>query len=152
MPNCDDIRFVTLLLRKILIKGAIGEEFLFKLLENGQCNILWKGNGPSVLFHGHCHARSLIGNRAPIYVLSQAGCKVTESEAGCCGMAGSFGYESEHYEVSQAIGEDRLFPAVREATQETIISVSGVSCLHQIEHFTERKPRHIAEVLADQIE
>jgi len=85
-------------------------------------------------------------------MLRQAGCKVTESGAGCCGMAGSFGYESEHYDISQAIGEDRLFPAVRDAKSETIISVSGVSCQQQIEHFTGRKPKHIACVLADQIE
>jgi Fe-S oxidoreductase len=66
-------------------------------------------------------------------------------------MAGSFGYESEHYEISKAIGEDRLFPAVRQALPETVIAVSGVSCRQQIEHFTGRSPRHIAEVLADQV-
>ena len=66
-------------------------------------------------------------------------------------MAGSFGYESEHYAVSKAIGEDRLFPTVREQDPETLIAVSGISCHHQIEHFTGRKPKHIAQVLADQI-
>ena len=128
------------------------EEYLFHMYENKKSNISWKQKGPSVLFHGHCHARSSVGNSASINLLNQAGCKVAENEAGCCGMAGSFGYESEHYDISQAIGEDRLFPAVRDAKPETIISVSGVSCQQQIEHFTGRKPKHIACVLADQIE
>lgn len=67
-------------------------------------------------------------------------------------MAGSFGYESEHYAVSKAIGGDRLLPAVRSAPDATIVAASGVSCMHQIEHFTGRRVRHIAEVLADRID
>jgi FAD/FMN-containing dehydrogenase/Fe-S oxidoreductase len=138
---------------KILAENSfLLEEFLFRMFENEKCNISWKQQRPSVLFHGHCHARSLVGNSASTYILSQAGCKVSESGAGCCGMAGGFGYETEHYEISKAIGEDRLFPAVRDAKPETVISVSGVSCEHQIEYFTGRKPKHIAQVLADQIE
>ena len=81
-----------------------------------------------------------------------AGCAATESGAGCCGMAGSFGYEAEHYEVSRKIGEERLFPAVDAAERgRPTIAVAGVSCRQQIEHFTGRKTRHIAEVLADRI-
>jgi len=66
-------------------------------------------------------------------------------------MAGSFGYEEEHYEVSRLIGEDRLFPAVNATSDETVIAVSGVSCRQQIEHFTERKTKHIVEVLASRV-
>jgi hypothetical protein len=66
-------------------------------------------------------------------------------------MAGTFGYEAEHYEISRKVGEDRLFPAVNEATRDTVISVAGVSCRQQIEHFTDRSTSHIAEVLADRI-
>jgi Fe-S oxidoreductase len=66
-------------------------------------------------------------------------------------MAGSFGYEAEHYDVSQKIGEERLFPAVNATDEETVIAVAGVSCRQQIEHFTGRKTRHFVEVLADQI-
>ena len=84
-------------------------------------------------------------------MLKTAGCTATESGAGCCGMAGSFGYEAEHYDVSRKIGEERLFPAVAAASVETIISVAGVSCRQQIEHFTDRKTQHIAEVLAERI-
>jgi hypothetical protein len=66
-------------------------------------------------------------------------------------MAGSFGYEAEHYEISRKIGEERLFPAVNATEKETVIAVAGVSCRQQIEHFTGRKTRHIAEVLAQRI-
>ena len=71
--------------------------------------------------------------------------------AGCCGMAGSFGFESEHYEISALIGEDRLFPGIRNA-DDKVIGVTGVSCYQQIEHFTGRKPKHIAEILEDRID
>ncbi len=76
---------------------------------------------------------------------------VQELDAGCCGMAGSFGYEAEHYDVSRKIGEERLFPAVTAVSDETTVSVAGVSCRQQIEHFTGRKTKHIAEVLAGRI-
>src|SRR6185369_6560887 len=84
-------------------------------------------------------------------ILNAAGCAARESGAGCCGMAGSFGYEAEHYDVSRQIGEDRLFPAVAASGTGTTISVAGVSCRQQIEHFTGRKTKHIAEVLASRI-
>ena len=66
-------------------------------------------------------------------------------------MAGGFGYETEHYGVSKKIGEDRLFPKVKKTEFDSVIAVSGFSCAHQIEHFTGRKTRHIAEVLASQL-
>jgi len=128
------------------------DEYLSKLDRTNCLNIYWKSNGPSVLFHGHCHQRALVGIETSIELLKMAGCSVTESRAGCCGMAGSFGYEKEHYNISEEIGEDRLFPAVRDSTLDTVIAVTGVSCNQQIEHFTGRKPRHVAEVLADQID
>jgi hypothetical protein len=64
-------------------------------------------------------------------------------------MAGSFGYEREHVELATAIGEDRLFPAVREAAPEVEIAITGVSCRDQIGFNTQKKPRHLAEILAD---
>jgi Fe-S oxidoreductase len=63
-------------------------------------------------------------------------------------MAGDFGYERDHYEISQGIGEDRLFPAVRAAAADTVIVASGTSCRHQIDHFTGRLPMHLAEAIA----
>jgi FAD/FMN-containing dehydrogenase/Fe-S oxidoreductase len=128
------------------------DEFLAKLDAAGELGIGWKpGEGPEVLFHGHCHQKALIGVGPSLGILKAAGCKASESGAGCCGMAGSFGYETEHYEVSRKIGEERLFPAVNAADPGATIAVAGVSCRQQIEHFTERKTRHIAEVLASRI-
>jgi Fe-S oxidoreductase len=66
-------------------------------------------------------------------------------------MAGSFGYEDEHYEVSKKIGEERLFPAVEQTSHETLIAVTGVSCRQQIEHFTQRTTVHLVEVLAGRV-
>ena len=127
------------------------DEFLSNLSESGRLKIDWKDNGPDVFYHGHCNQRSIIGNNSALNMLSLSGCIAVESEAGCCGMAGSFGYESEHFEVSKIISEDRLLPAIQNIDPDTVIAVSGVSCRHQIEDFSDRKTKHIAEVLADQI-
>ena len=67
-------------------------------------------------------------------------------------MVGSFGYEAAHYEVSKKIGEERLFPAVNALSDSTTVAVAGVSCRQQIDHFTGRETRHIAEVLRDRID
>ena len=73
-----------------------------------------------------------------------------EINSGCCGMAGSFGHESEHYDIAQAVGEQRLFPAVRDR-REAEIAVSGFSCRCQIEHHTGVRPRHVIELVAEAI-
>ncbi|MFT4040896.1 MAG: FAD-linked oxidase C-terminal domain-containing protein [Thermomicrobiales bacterium] len=128
------------------------DEFLAKLDKAGDLGIVWKDDaGPEVLFHGHCHQKALIGMAPSMAMLRNAGCSAKESGAGCCGMAGSFGYEAEHYDVSKKIGEDRLFPAVEAMPETAVISVAGVSCRQQIGHFTGRHSRHIAEVLAERI-
>ncbi len=128
------------------------DEFLAKLDKDGDLGIAWKrDDAPEVFFHGHCHQKALIGIGPSMAILQAAGCVARESGAGCCGMAGSFGYETEHYDVSRKVGEERLFPAIKEASASTVISVAGVSCRQQIEHFTDRGTRHIAEVLADRI-
>jgi Fe-S oxidoreductase len=98
--------------------------------------------------HGHCHQKALVGNEASVAALKLAGYRVEVIPSGCCGMAGDFGYTVDHYAVSQAIGEERLFPAVRAAGPETVIVASGTSCRHQIEDFTERRPYHMVEALA----
>jgi Fe-S oxidoreductase len=73
--------------------------------------------------------------------------EVAEIPSGCCGMAGSFGYEAEHYDVSMTIGRQRLFPAVENADAETEIVADGISCRQQIQHATGRQARHLTEVL-----
>ena len=133
-------------------KAFMFDEFLSQLHEEGTLGIEWKSTtGPEVLFHGHCHQKALIGVGPSMAMLTAAGCRPSESGAGCCGMAGSFGYEEEHYEVSRKVGEERLFPKIRETPMDVTISVAGVSCRQQVEHFTHRRSKHIAEVLADRI-
>ena len=91
--------------------------------------------GRRILFHGHCHQKALAGTAATMALLRAIpGAEVVEVDAGCCGMAGSFGFEAEHYELSMSIGELRLFPAVRAEAAETIIAATGVSCRQQIAH------------------
>jgi FAD/FMN-containing dehydrogenase/Fe-S oxidoreductase len=127
------------------------DEFLARLETSGRLGIGWKTDPQPVMFHGHCHQKALIGMDPSMAILAAAGCAASESGAGCCGMAGSFGYEAEHYEISRKIGEERLFPAVSEQSEDTVIAVAGVSCRQQIEHFTERKTMHIAELLASRV-
>ena len=129
------------------------DEFLAKLDADGELGINWQeGKTDDVFFHGHCHQKALIGMGPSMAILKSAGCSRQESGAGCCGMAGSFGYEAEHYEVSKKIGEERLFPAVNALDAGTTVAVAGVSCRQQIDHFTGRDTRHIAEVLASRID
>jgi Fe-S oxidoreductase len=76
------------------------------------------------------------------------GADVVDLDAGCCGMAGSFGYEVEHYEISRLVGEQRLFPALREDSPDAVVVASGFSCRLQIGHFTGRSALHTAQLLS----
>lgn len=139
---------------KILAENSFMlDEWLAKLNEEDDLGIPWKSStGPEVLFHGHCHQKALIGVDPSMNMLKESGCRPTESGAGCCGMAGSFGYEEEHYEISRKIGEERLFPTLRETPMDVTVSTAGVSCHQQIEHFEGRVSKHIIEVLADRVD
>jgi Fe-S oxidoreductase len=129
------------------------DEFLAKLEADGDLGISWKETtGPEVFFHGHCHQKALIGVEPSMVMFRASGCRPVESGAGCCGMAGSFGYEAEHYDVSKKIGDERLFPAIANTAMGVQLSYAGVSCHQQIEHFTGRPTSHIAEVLADRVD
>ena len=102
------------------------------------------------MFHGHCHQKALTGTANAMAALRLApGYEVQEVNSGCCGMAGSFGYEKEHYDVSMAVGRQTLFPAVESKGPDWEVAVMGVSCRQQIEHATGRKARHLVEVLRD---
>ena len=100
-----------------------------------------------ILLHGHCHQKALIGTRYSEELLAFLGYEVQEAGSGCCGMAGSFGYEAEHYDLSMQIGELTLFPAVRAQSDDTLIVAAGVSCHEQIEQGTKRNALHPALVL-----
>ncbi len=101
-----------------------------------------------ILFHGHCHQKALAGTAATVALLERIpGSRVTELDAGCCGMAGSFGFEAEHYDLSMQIGESRLFPALREAAAGTLVSATGVSCRQQIGHGVGQRAWHPVELV-----
>jgi Fe-S oxidoreductase len=124
------------------------DEFVAQAAAAGRFTPPLKSSPRKALLHGHCHHKALVGNESSVAALRAAGYTVEVIPSGCCGMAGDFGYETDHYEISRRIGEDRLFPAVRAATPETVIVASGTSCRHQIGDFTDRRPVHLAEALA----
>lgn len=101
-----------------------------------------------IKIHGHCHQKALSSVEATFAMLNiPKNTKVTIYNSGCCGMAGSFGYEKEHYEISMQMGEDTLFPKVRATAATTSIAAAGTSCRHQIFDGTSRKAQHPASIL-----
>jgi FAD/FMN-containing dehydrogenase/Fe-S oxidoreductase len=105
-------------------------------------------SGRRILFHGHCHQKAAVGTSSTLALLRRIpGAQVEEVDAGCCGMAGSFGFEAEHYDLSMEIGGQRLFPAVRAEAADTLIAATGVSCRQQIEHGTGREGQHPIELV-----
>jgi FAD/FMN-containing dehydrogenase/Fe-S oxidoreductase len=127
------------------------EEYVAERAEAGALsNVAWQGRG-DVLLHGHCHQKALIGTEATERILARAGYDVTAVDAGCCGMAGAFGYEAEHVDVSTQMAELRLAPAVRATEADTKIAAPGFSCRSQIKDTTSRTAQHPAELLWDAI-
>ncbi len=125
------------------------EEFLAREIEAGRIAAGSFTKEPRhVLLHGHCHQKALAGVDCSAFVLSlPENYQVEVIPSGCCGMAGSFGYEAEHYGLSMQVGELTLFPALRQAPQHAIIAAPGTSCRHQIKDGTGRKALHPVEVL-----
>jgi FAD/FMN-containing dehydrogenase/Fe-S oxidoreductase len=138
--------------RDVAARVKLPEELLVEAIDAGRLRLRedsWLA-GRRILFHGHCHQKAEAGTAATVALLSRIpGVVVDELDAGCCGMAGSFGFESEHYDISLQVGEDRLFPAVRAAAQETVIAATGVSCRQQIFHGTERNAWHPVELVLE---
>ncbi len=125
------------------------DQFLAKAWTRGEIDpaaVLAKQPG-EVLLHGHCQQKAVLGTSSTRAVLGWVAEQVTELDSGCCGMAGAFGYS--HHDVSMAIGEQRLFPAVRDHDGPTV--ACGFSCRHQIADGTERQARHLTEVLAEAV-
>jgi Fe-S oxidoreductase len=101
-----------------------------------------------VKLHGHCHQKALSGIMATYDMLNlPENYTVRIIPSGCCGMAGSFGYEKEHYDISMNIGSQTLFPAIRKTPEETILVANGTSCRHQIKDGTQRQALHPVSVL-----
>jgi FAD/FMN-containing dehydrogenase/Fe-S oxidoreductase len=125
------------------------EEFLCREFDRGRINPgVFSGKRVDILVHGHCHQKALSSADFSVRALSlPPNASVKAIECGCCGMAGSFGFEKEHYAMAMEIGELKLFPAIRRAGQETLIAAPGISCRQQIHDGTGRQARHPAEIL-----
>jgi Fe-S oxidoreductase len=131
----------------VAAKSFLFEEFVAAERKAGRMKFTFSGNGKKALLHGHCHQKALVGTAPTVEMLKWSGYDVTEVDSGCCGMAGSFGFEKEHYDVSLAIAERRLAPAVRAVDSTTEIVAAGISCRQQIDHTAGRKAKHPAEVM-----
>jgi Fe-S oxidoreductase len=131
---------------KLASSALLFEEFLAR--EPGRLKL--KEMKKEALLHGHCHQKAFDAMPAVQKVLALVpGLKTTVVETSCCGMAGSFGYEAEHYEVSMKMAGLSLLPAVKQSPEETLIVADGTSCRHQIAHGASREAVHVARVLAD---
>lgn len=132
------------------------DHFLEQELASGRCVLPWKTScaftSRKYLVHSHCHQKTLDGGRWTHRLLSRLpGAVVEDSEAGCCGMAGSFGYEVEHAELSRKIAGQRLLPRLAKEDDDAQVVANGFSCRQQIVDLTNRKPLHVAEVLRDSL-
>jgi Fe-S oxidoreductase len=126
------------------------EAFIIHQVECGDIALRFDQQERQVLYHGHCQQKATFGTENTHKMLNLIpNCSVEEIDSGCCGMAGSFGYEREHYDLSIQLAEMSLAPAVRSADPSTIICASGTSCREQIHHTTGREAVHPIEIFAD---
>ncbi|SDW58259.1 FAD-binding and (Fe-S)-binding domain-containing protein [Flavobacterium degerlachei] len=125
------------------------EEFFKREIESAKINAdQFSNEGKQIKIHGHCHQKSLSTIEATFAMLNvPENNKVTIYNSGCCGMAGSFGYEAEHYDISMQMGEDTLFPKIRSTEANIAIAAAGTSCRHQIFDGTSRKALHPVTIL-----
>ena len=130
------------------------EQFLFREHEVGRLELgTLKPIASQAFVHGHCHQKAFGAFDDTLAALRWVpGLEATPIESSCCGMAGPFGYEPEHYEMSMKMGELNLLPAVRNAPPEAIIVAGGTSCRQQIQHGTGRNAMHPIRVLADALD
>jgi FAD/FMN-containing dehydrogenase/Fe-S oxidoreductase len=133
--------------KKVAANSFLLEEFVQREQAAGRLSINGGGKGRKVVLHGHCHQKALVGTAPTVAMLKAAGFEVSEVDSGCCGMAGSFGFEKEHYDLSLTIGNRRLGPAVKAAGADVEIVAPGISCRQQIDHLSGRKAKHPAELL-----
>jgi Fe-S oxidoreductase len=137
--------------RQVAARSFFIEEFLTDLAGRGELDLTFAepDRPQDILVHGHCYQKALTGT-SPLLAMLQLLPETTviEIPSGCCGMAGAFGHEKEHYDLSLAVGEERLFPAIRAASPETIIAAAGTSCRQQIFDGAGRRAVHPILILA----
>ncbi len=129
------------------------DEFIYKEMENGKIDSsCFNIHSQAIQVHGHCHQKAMSDIQKSIHVLAQLlQTTVSLIPSGCCGMAGSFGYEKQHYEVSMQVGELVLFPSVRKHKDSHTICASGTSCRHQIMDGTGVSSKHLATILFESL-
>ena len=125
------------------------DEWLASELARDDAPAIFEPAGRDLLVHIHCHQKALAGFTQTLDVLKAAGYAPSIIDSGCCGMAGSFGFEAEHYDISRQMADLRLLPAIKAAPPATQIAITGVSCRQQLSHLAPRPPRHTLEYLAD---
>ncbi|MEM8846076.1 MAG: FAD-linked oxidase C-terminal domain-containing protein [Bacteroidota bacterium] len=136
-------------LDKLVKNTYLTEEFLAKEIKLGNLSSdAFTEESREIKIHNHCHQKALSNQKVTFDILNlPKNYKVSIISSGCCGMAGSFGYEKEHYETSMQVGELKLFPSVRKTSKETIISANGTSCRHQIKDGTGKEAQHPVSIL-----
>jgi Fe-S oxidoreductase len=135
--------------RTVAKQSLLFEEFVARELDAGRWNAPLRPLDARVLVHGHCHQKAFGAMPAVMRALAVIpGLQASVIESSCCGMAGMFGYEREHYDVSMKMAERDLLPAVRDTDANTLVVADGMSCKHQIEHGASVRPLHVAEVFA----
>jgi FAD/FMN-containing dehydrogenase/Fe-S oxidoreductase len=145
LPGSQSVHAVARRVRQV-------EELLVEAIDDGRLTLRADSRlaGRQIVFHGHCHQKAEVGTAASMALLRRIpGAHVVEIDSGCCGMAGSFGFESEHYEMSITVGSDRLFPALAAAPRDAIVAATGVSCRQQIVHATGRTAWHPVELVRE---
>ena len=134
--------------REVSEKCYTLESYLSRLARRGELHVTFTELKKRILVHGHCHQKALWGMAPSLEALNlPPGFSASAIDSACCGMAGAFGYQAEHYDVSLKMGEDRLLNVVRRAGPETEIAASGLSCRQQINHATGRTARHPIQIL-----
>jgi len=156
-PSCiltikDDFEALTRNNLSEIVKSATTfDEFIHQHFQKNDFIVLDKIK-QKIEVHGHCHQKSLVGMKPTVERLKKLNLDVNIIDSGCCGMAGSFGYEKEHADFSMKIGNLKLFPAIRKADEKSLILANGVSCRTQIKDGTGRTAKHMAEILFEQFQ
>ncbi|MDO9372304.1 MAG: FAD-linked oxidase C-terminal domain-containing protein [Gammaproteobacteria bacterium] len=152
--DLPDLLDDTALAHRVASRVQMLDRFLEQELAADRCTLPWKVPETAAprrfLVHGHCHQKTLDGGRWTHRLLARIpGAIVVDTEAGCCGMAGAFGYEAEHAELSRIIFGQRLLPRLVESSTGTRVVTNGFSCRHQIADLSERQPGHVMEIIRD---
>ena len=140
--------------RRLAAKSMLAEDFIHRFWDEHPSQPQVRiADGPSVLLHGHCHQKALWGDETSAGLIRRfAGQRLQVIPSGCCGMAGSFGFTAEHYDLSMRIGELSVFPPIRNSAHDSIILAPGTSCRHQIHDGAARIALHPIQWIAQQLD